>query len=147
MTLTRSELEKLLPHRPPILMLDRVVDIVPRKRGTGLKCFSKDDPCFAGHFPGFPILPGALAIEAMAQTAAAVFLAQQDPGSSGLGMLGKVNEMTFFARIVPEDEARFVIEVERAVGPFFIVNAKACVDDRTCAAGKLTLKMGAEGPV
>src|SRR5262252_6786139 len=101
MTLSRARLELILPHRHPILMLDRVVDVVPKKSGRGVKHFSEDDPSFAGHFPSMPILPGVLAIEALAQTAAAVVLAsdRDEEAVPALGLLGKVNEMTFFTRI------------------------------------------------
>jgi 3-hydroxyacyl-[acyl-carrier-protein] dehydratase len=144
MTLNRAQLEWLLPHRLPILMLDRVVDVVPRKCGKGVKRFSEDDPSFAGHFPGMPILPGVLAIEAIAQTAAAVFLARDvdDHATQTLGLLGKVSEMTFFHRIVPGDEVEFEIEIDRTVGPFAFVTGAATVNGKKCVAGKLTLKIG-----
>jgi 3-hydroxyacyl-[acyl-carrier-protein] dehydratase len=144
MTLNRAQLERLLPHRMPILMLDRVVDVVPRKCGKGLKHFLEDDPSFAGHFPGMPILPGVLAIEAIAQTAAAVVLVRDvdDLGVPTLGLLGKVSEMNFFDRIVPGDEVEFTIKIDRTVGPFAFVSGEATVKGKKCVAGKLTLKMG-----
>jgi 3-hydroxyacyl-[acyl-carrier-protein] dehydratase len=143
MILNRSQLERLLPHRLPILMLDRVVDVVPRKSGKGVKRFSEDDPSFAGHFPGMPILPGVLAIEAIAQTAAAVALAGgvDGLGEPTFGLLGKVSEMNFFDRIVPGDEVEFAIEIDRTVGPFAFVSGAATVNGKKCVAGKLTLKI------
>ena len=144
MILHRAQLERLLPHRLPILMLDRIVDVVPRKSGKGIKRFSADDPSFAGHFPGLPILPGVLAIEAMAQTAAAVYLARDEDDLSipTIGLLGKVSEMTFFDRIVPGDEVEFTIEIDRTVGPFAFVSGQATVNGKKRVAGRLTLKIG-----
>src|SRR5688572_1671709 len=106
MTLARAELEELLLQRAPILMLDRVVDIVPRASGTGIRRFGQDDPCFRGHFPGKPILPGIFAIEALAQTGAIILLAARanEFSVAPFGLLGNVKEMIFRERIVPNDE-------------------------------------------
>ena len=141
MTLNREQLQEILPHRPPILMLDEVIDVIPRQSGKGLKRFSEDDPCFAGHFPGMPILPGVLAIEALAQTAAAVFLAESVAAGrpQAIGLLGKVQEMAFLQRIVPGDAIEFAIEVERIVGPFAFVKGEATNGGKTCVRGRLTL--------
>ena len=125
-------------------MLDEVIDVVPRKSGKGVKRFREGDPCFAGHFPGMPILPGVLAIEALAQTALAVFLAENLPDGrpQAMGLLGKVNEMAFLQKIVPGDEVEFAIEVERTVGPFAFVTGEATAGGKTCVTGRLTLKIG-----
>ena len=145
MILEASDLKRILPHGPPIFMLDRLIDLYPRQRGTGLRTLSADDPCFAGHFPGHPIFPGVFFIEGLAQTAAAVFLVDQTPVVAGasFGVLAKVNEMAFYHPIVPGDSIEFKIEVERTIGPFSIVRGEVFVKGRRCGAGKLTLKMGA----
>ncbi len=124
-------------------MLDKVIDVILRKSGKGVKRFLEDDPCFAGHFPGMPILPGVLAIEALAQTAAVVFLAENLTAGRphAPSLLGRVNEMAFFHRIVPGDEIEFAIEVERIVGPFAFVKGEATAGIKQCARGRLTLKI------
>ena len=144
MKLDRVQLERLLPHRPPILILDRVIDLVPRQRGIGVKRFGVGDPFFAGHFPGQPVLPGIYTIEALAQTAATIFLVRDGVAHSGplWGLLAKVDEMAFYAPIVPGDEVEFRIEVDRTVGPFVFVRGEAAVGDKRCAAGKLTVRLG-----
>jgi len=145
MTLNRAQLEELLPHRPPMLLLDKVTDIIPRKSGNGVKRFLESDPWFAGHFPGRPVLPGIFAIEALAQTAAVVLLAEQPIARQpqGIGLLGKVNEMAFLQPIVPGDEIQFAIEVERIVGPFAFINGEATAGGKTYASGRLTFKIEA----
>ena len=112
------DLESLLPHRAPILMLERVIDLEPGVRGTGVRVFRSDDACFAGHFPGQPILPGVLTIEALAQTLMVVLGAAEEsrPGAAGappVGYLQRVESMSFLRPIVPGDEVRFAVEVEK----------------------------------
>lgn len=144
MKLDPTRLLELLPHRPPILMIDEVVDVTPRVSGTGVRAFKAEDPCFEGHFPGLPILPGVLAVEAFAQTAMAVFLADQvePPAGGTLGLLAKINEIAFSNMIVPGDTVRFSIKVERHVGPFAFVSCEATDSEKKFATGKLTLKIG-----
>ncbi len=132
-----------LPQRAPILMLDRVVNIVPGESGTGVRRFVEGDPCFEGHFPGRPILPGVLAVEACAQTALAVALAgaEAGPGGAGrpLGFLAKINNMSFYKTIEPGQEVHFKARVKRKVGSFIIVACEAARDGELCARGELTL--------
>jgi len=143
MNLNRLQLERLLPHRPPILILDRIIDLVPGQRGTGVKHFGVGNPFFAGHFPDRPMLPGIYTIEALAQTAATIFLVS-DKGVHAQPLsclLAKVDEMAFYAPIVPGDEVEFRVEIDRTVGLFVFVRGEAAVKDKRCAAGKLTLRM------
>ena len=144
MELDGQQLETLLPHRPPILMIENVVDVIPRESGTGIREFKEGDPCFEGHFPGMPILPGVLVIEAFAQTAMAVFLAEVagDDAESRLGLLLKVNEMAFSEKIVPGRKVGFSIKVDRHVGPFSFVSCEASEDGIKFAKGQITLKIG-----
>lgn len=67
-----EEIKKLIPHRYPMLLVDRIVDIVPQEQATGIKAVTQNEPFFQGHFPDFPIMPGVLIVEAMAQTAGAL---------------------------------------------------------------------------
>ena len=140
-----KQLLELLPHRPPIVMLEQVVDVVPGERGTGIRHFNAEDTFFQGHFPGTPILPGVYVIEAFAQTAMIVSLAtaSNDGRKNGqLGLLAKVNEMSFTEKIVPGLKVKFSVTVDRRVGPFLFVSCKATGEQRALANGKLTLKIG-----
>lgn len=142
MNLTRTELEAILPHRHPILLLDRVEELEPQKRGIGIRFFGESDAVFEGHFPGLPILPGVFIIEALAQTAAAVMLApnDQETNQSRIGLLGKVSDIQFTHRVLPNQELAFHITVDRALRDFAFVSGQAFCDGTPCASGKLVLK-------
>jgi 3-hydroxyacyl-[acyl-carrier-protein] dehydratase len=138
-----DQLLELIPQRPPILMLDKVVDIVPGERGSGVRTFAAEDPCFAGHFPGNPILPGVLTIEAFAQTALVVAVLDQTRGpvDASAGRLAKCREIAFMKPILPGATVIFSIEIERRVGDFVFANGAALADGEAVALGKLTLKI------
>jgi 3-hydroxyacyl-[acyl-carrier-protein] dehydratase len=137
------DLELLLPHRPPILLLQRVIDLEPGVRGTGVRLFQDDDACFAGHFPGQPILPGVLTIEAMAQTLMVVLASEERaPGSGGspaIGYLQRVEAMSFQRPIVPGDEVRFAVQVEKRLGRFVVAAGRATVGGALCAKGTIAV--------
>jgi len=136
-----------LPHEPPILMLDRVIEIEPGVSGTGIRRFEPGDPCFDGHFRGRPILPGVLAIEALAQTALVVLLAEHqerlDTGDAKppVGYLSRVREMSFQRPIAPGQEVHFEVRVEKRLGSFFIVSGRVTHEGSLCAKGSLAVGM------
>ena len=134
------DLESVLPHRPPILLLDRVIDLEPGVRGTGVRRFKTDDACFASHFPGQPILPGVLTIEALAQCLMVVLSAEAERPAPG-GLLQRVQEMSFQHSIGPGDEAHFAVEVEKRLGRFVVASGRATVGDTLCAKGRLAVAM------
>jgi 3-hydroxyacyl-[acyl-carrier-protein] dehydratase len=138
-----AQLLALIPHRPPILMLDEVVGVVPGERGSGVRSFAATDSDFFGHFPGNPILPGVLTIEAFAQTALVVSILDQSRGQfdASQGRLAKCREMAFMEPIFPDMKVVFSIVIERRVGRFIFVSCSALAKDVTVATGKLTLKM------
>lgn len=143
MDVDHAQLLELIPHRPPILMLDEVTGVVPGERGSGVRSFSATDSCFAGHFPGTPILPGVLTIEAFAQTALVVSLLDTSRGDADAsqGRLAKCSEMAFMEPILPDMNVIFSVVIERRVGGFIFVKCTALAKDVTVATGKLTLKM------
>lgn len=85
----------VLPHRPPFLLVDRIVELEERTRAVGIKCVTMNEPFFAGHFPGHPVMPGVLIVEAMAQVGAVLLLS---------GMKGREKKLVYFTGI---DRARF----------------------------------------
>ena len=142
MNIDHTQLLELVPHRPPILMLDEVVGIVPGEQGTGVRDFKEGDANFEGHFPGEPILPGVLTIETFAQTALVVsVVGEAENGGAASGRLAKVNEMAFLEPILPGMKVNFAVEIERRVGTFVFVDCIATSGDLKIASGKLTLKL------
>lgn len=147
--MNREEIMKLIPHRPPILLLDRIEELEPGRRGVGCRVFQPDDPCFAGHFPERPILPGVLIIEAVAQTALAVLLSgvkATDDGSSAIGLLAKIEKARFLRPIVAGDSVGFEAVVKKKVGAFFMVSGRVTrlPDQAVCATCDVTLTMAAQ---
>ena len=141
------DVRKLLPQQPPILMLDRVVEIEPGVSGIGQRSFKHGDACFAGHFPWRPMLPGVLMIEALAQTALVVLMAEHadELESAGpdlpLGYLARVQEMSFQRPIEPGQDVSFEIRVEKRLGQFTVVDGRVTRGGELCAKGKLAVAM------
>lgn len=141
------DVRKLLPHEPPILMLDRVVEIEPGVSGVGQRSFREGDPCFAGHFPWRPMLPGVLMIEALAQTALVVLMAEHkdELESAGpdlpLGYLARVQEMSFQRPVEPGQDVCFEVRVEKRLGQFTVVEGRVTHGGKLCAKGKLAVAM------
>ncbi len=104
------EIMKLLPHRYPLLLVDRVLEMEPGKRIVGLKNVSVNEQFFQGHFPGAPVMPGVLIIESMAQCGALMFLSQLDDRDRKLFYFGAVNKARFRKPVMPGDQ--LIIECE-----------------------------------
>lgn len=104
------EIMKLLPHRYPMLLIDRILEIDPGKRIVGLKNVSANEQFFQGHFPGAPVMPGVLIIEAMAQCSAVLFLRDIPDRATKLFLFGGVDKARFRKPVVPGDQ--LIIECE-----------------------------------
>jgi 3-hydroxyacyl-[acyl-carrier-protein] dehydratase len=122
---------ELIPHRYPFLMIDRVTDIVPSKRATGIKCVSMAEPHFQGHFPVKPIMPGVLIIEAMAQTAAVLVIHSTGSESKGkVVYFMSIDNARFRKPVVPGDVVYLNVETIRQRGNVWKLSGKAMVDDQ-----------------
>jgi 3-hydroxyacyl-[acyl-carrier-protein] dehydratase len=106
-----QQIFELLPHRYPFLLIDRVVELEPRKRIVGLKCVSVNEPYFQGHFPGVPVMPGVLIIEALAQTAAVLVLHEVPERKERLVYFTGIDEARFRRPVGPGDVLRLEIDV------------------------------------
>ncbi len=102
---------EMLPHRYPFLLVDRIVELEPRQRIVGLKCVSANEPYFQGHFPGMPVMPGVLIIEALAQAAAALVLHEVPERAQRLVYFTGIDEARFRRPVGPGDVLRLEIDV------------------------------------
>lgn len=108
-TYTTEEIQALLPHRYPFALVDRILDYVPGKRATGLKNVTFNEPHFQGHFPGRPLMPGVLIVEAMAQVGGVVL--SQIEGVEGLCVFAGIDKVRFRRPVVPGDQLIMTVEL------------------------------------
>ena len=107
-TLENSDIQRLLPHRYPFLLVDRIVDILPDGAGgTGIKNVTANEPQFMGHFPGNPVMPGVLMVEGMAQTAGAIAASLQGAAGSSSVLFLTIDKAKFRKQVVPGDTVEY----------------------------------------
>jgi len=136
--LTINEIMKLLPHRYPMLLVDRILDIAEDgKRIVGLKNVSANEQFFQGHFPGAPVMPGVLIVEAMAQCAAVLFLRQIEDRDRKLFLFGGVDKARFRRPVLPGDQLILECEVLQRRATTVKVRGVAKVGDTVVAEAEL----------
>lgn len=139
--LTTKEIMEIIPHRQPMLLIDTIEELESGKRGVGKKCVSFNEPYFAGHFPGEPVMPGVLIIEALAQVGAVVILSC--PEFKGkTAYFGAINDAKFRQKVVPGDVLLLEVEMVKQKGPIGIGKATATVDGKVSASAELTFAVG-----
>lgn len=129
-----KRLMELLPHRAPMLMIEKVTDIVPRVSATGIKSVSINEPYFAGHFPGHPVMPGVLIVEAMAQTAGALVVhSLNGANQEKIVYFMTIDKARFRHPVVPGDQLIIPVKVQRSRGPVWRFSGEAYVNGKLCA--------------
>lgn len=135
-----EQIQQLLPHRYPFLLVDRVIEIVPDVSVVALKNATINEPFFQGHFPGHPVMPGVLIIEAMAQAAGLLTqISRRMKGDNGspLFYLVKVDNARFSAPVFPGDQLRMEVSQKRLVRGMGLFLARALVDGKEVASCEL----------
>ncbi len=134
-----NQIQAILPHRYPLLLIDRVLEIERKKKIVAIKNVTINEPFFAGHFPGFPIMPGVLIVEAMAQAGGALLLTEVEDRSGKLIVFTGIEKAKFRRPVVPGDQLRLEVEMLtwKVIGPAIAVRigGQAFVDGkRVCEA-------------
>ena len=133
--ITKEEIKSLIPHREPFLLIDKLTDIVPMMSATGIMNIKKTDFFFNGHFPGQPVMPGVLIVEAFGQSAAALTAYSLDPSiiKNKLVFLMTVNEARFRSPVIPDCKLELKVEAIRSKGKVWKYKGVAMVGDKIMA--------------
>lgn len=141
MELDANQIQKILPHRPPFLLVDRITGGEPGVWAQGIKCVTVNEPFFVGHFPGYHVMPGVLIMEALAQVGAVAILSL--PENRGkLAFFGGIKNARFKRQVVPGDVLELRCELTRQVGSVGFGKAEARVNGKLAAQGELTFAIG-----
>ena len=140
--LTSEQIQELIPHRPPFLLIDRIVELEPGQRIVGLKEVSLEKDWFlAGHFPDYAVMPGVLIIEALAQAGAV--LVMYDPANAGkLPFFARIDNGRFRQQVRPGDTLRLEVEVTSFRAPVGKARGRALVDGAVACEADLTFSLG-----
>jgi 3-hydroxyacyl-[acyl-carrier-protein] dehydratase len=128
-TIEIDRIKQMIPHRYPMLMIDRIIDVVPNTRATGIKNVTINEPFFQGHFPSFPVMPGVLIIEAMAQTAAVLVVNSLGPHTEGrLVYFMTIDSARFRKPVVPGNTVHIHVVKQRHRGNVWRFKGEAKVN-------------------
>ncbi len=135
--LNKEEIKNIIPQREPFLMIDEVEQYMPGESCTAYKNVNKDEYYFKGHFPGNPIMPGVLIVEALAQTGAVAILSmEENKGKNAL--FGGIDKLRFKKQVIPGDRLKLEVKIIKRKGPIGIGEAIATVKGKVAVKGELT---------
>ena len=135
--LDSTEIQSILPHRYPFLLVDRIEELEIGKRVIGIKNVTVNEPFFQGHFPGRPIMPGVLIIEAMAQVGGVLAFKSANQSGAKLVYFMGIDKAKFRKPVLPGDRLRFVVDVLKARHPYWKMRGEAYVEDSLVCEAEL----------
>lgn len=136
-----KQIEDIIPHRHPFLLVDYIEDYVPGQYAVGYKCVTFHEDFFRGHFPQEPVMPGVLIVEALAQTGAVAILSL--PENKGkVAYFGGIDKCRFKKKVCPGDKVRLETKIIKQKGPLGIGEAVATVDGKVAVKAELTFMIG-----
>lgn len=136
-----KEIQEIIPHRHPFLLIDCIEEVVPGVKATGYKCVTYNEPFFQGHFPQLPVMPGVLIIEALAQVGAVAILSVEE-NKGKVAFFGGISSAKFKKQVVPGDKLKLECELIKVKGPVGVGKATATVDGKIAAVAELTFMIG-----
>lgn len=143
MELNSNQIQEIIPHRYPFLLIDRITECVPGKMAIGRKCVSANEMQFIGHFPQKHVMPGVLIIEALAQTGAVALLMEEE-NKGKIALFGGIKKARFRRQVIPGDVLELHCEIITRKGPVGIGKATAYVEGEVAVEGELTFAIDTE---
>ena len=143
MELNSNQIQEILPHRYPFLLVDKITECVPGEKAVGKKCVTANEMHFLGHFPQKHVMPGVLILEALAQTGAVAILTEEE-NKGKIVLFGGVKSARFKRQVVPGDVLELSCEIITRRGPIGIGKAVATVDGKVAVVAELTFAIDME---
>lgn len=137
MMLTITDIQNIIPHRYPFLLVDRILELDPNKRVVGIKNVTMNEPFFQGHFPGHPIMPGVLLLEAMAQTGGVLALKSNPDAKNKVLYFMSIDKAKFRKPVMPGDQVRFELDVLKMRSNVMSFKAQALVEGAVVAEAEM----------